>query len=253
MISKEQIRFVRSLHQAKNRNETGMFLAEGPKLTEELLNSTFETVSVFHTAEWTIPEHVEKVQEVCCISPAELERISLLKTPNQVVAVARIPDPERGSDFFGSDILLLLDGIADPGNMGTILRIADWFGLRQVICSSDCVDVFNPKVVQSSMGSVFRVTARYQDPVSFLESVPQNVPVYGAFLDGESILRTTLETPAVLVIGSESHGIRPDVESLINRRLWIPSYPSAGSTGAESLNASVACGILMHEFRRKKD
>lgn len=252
MLSKERIHFVKSLHQAKNRRETGLFLVEGPKLTEELLHSRFEIVSVYHTGEWSFPGDPPGIAEIQCIRASDLERISQLMTPNQVLAVARIPEAVGLTILPVNDIILVLDGIADPGNMGTILRIADWFGLRHVVCSPDCVDVFNPKVVQASMGSVFRVRAVYEDPLTLIQSVGKELPVFGAFLDGENVLQMSLETPAVLVIGSESHGIRPGVEPVISRRVWIPSYPSAEGSVAESLNASVACGILMHEFRRKQ-
>jgi len=252
MLSKEKIKHLRSLHLAKFRNESGLFIAEGPKLAGELIRSSLQIHALYHTAAWNPDQAAGRCREITLISEEELLRISLLKTPNQVFAVCGIPAYTIDQSELLNGLTLLLDDIHDPGNLGTIIRIADWYGIQQLICSPDCVEVFNPKVVQSSMGSVFRVKVFYRDPELFLREYSKLLPVFGAYLDGENVLTSSLTSMGIIVIGSESHGIRRTLEPFITRKLLIPAFVREGGTHAESLNASVACGILLHEFRRRE-
>jgi len=252
MLSKEKVKHLKSLHLAKFRNESGMFIAEGPKLVAELSGSNFQTLSIYHTPEWNPELAIGLTGDVVLISERELQQISMLKTPNSVFAVVKIPNESLDHSVVMNGLSLLLDDIHDPGNLGTIIRIADWFGVHQIICSPDCVEVYNPKVVQSSMGSVFRVRVCYQEPTAFLQQYSEKLPVYGAYLEGESVFTAPLDRKGIIVIGSESHGIRKEIAPYITQRIWIPPFGAEGSAHAESLNASVACGIVLYEFRKRE-
>lgn len=238
MISAAEIKYVKSLSQKKFRDEYGVFAVEGEKLVEEALVSGFEVLKVYRRDE---------------IGEAVMARISSLSSPSPALAIVRKPAlselhlPKRG-------LFLALDGIRDPGNMGTILRIADWFGLDGVFASPDSVDFFSPKVVQATMGAIFRVRFRYCDlPKLCLSFREAGGKVYGTFLDGENLYRKSLEigssAPALIITGSEAHGISPEVAECVSDRLFIPPYPSE-DPGSESLNAAVATAITVAEFRR---
>ncbi|RFM28971.1 TrmH family RNA methyltransferase [Deminuibacter soli] len=235
MVSKNEAKYIQSLYQKKNRIAEQVFVAEGPKLVEELLQSSFTVQTVYATAEWlqaagTVPQARE-------VSHAELERLSNLQTPNQVLAVVQQQPPQQPPVLAGR-LTLVTDGIQDPGNLGTIIRIADWFGVQQLVASEDTVDLYNPKVVQSTMGSITRVKVWYQDIAALLRSSP--VTVYGTLLNGKSVLRHEPLKEGLLVIGNESKGIREHLLPLIQQALTIPR------TGeAESLNAAVATGIVL--------
>lgn len=240
-ISNSEIKFVRSLSSKKFRDESGMFIVEGEKMVNEALASRFEVVNVYRRDE---------------IGAEAMSRISLLSSPSPVLAVVRKPeDIENSSAEIGDGLYLALDSIRDPGNLGTILRISDWFGIRSVVASRDTVEIFNPKVVQSTMGAIFRVDFHYVDLEAFAADVLKcNGKVYGTFLDGEDMYSKTLETgndgPCVIVIGNEANGISQGMEALVNERLFIPTYP-ADRKGSESLNAAVATAITVAEFRRR--
>lgn len=244
MLSKNEVKHIQSLGQKKGRAESGHFLAEGTKLVVELLQQNPGLlVRVFATAPF-LEQYRQLIPEGIAVevSDADLHRITQLQTPNQVVAVVQLL-PNRVPVVQDSGWLLVLDGIRDPGNMGTLIRLADWFGVQAVIGSEDCADIYNPKVVQASMGSLFRVPYYETDLVSFLSSV--NLPVMGAVLDGQPLKQVTFGSSGALVIGSESHGIRPAIQALLQQKVSIPSFG-----GAESLNAAVAAGILLWELRR---
>lgn len=250
MLSKNQIRFIKSLQQKKFRTQHACFSVEGPKMVDELLRSAFTMRNVFGTSDW-IDHHKKNYSlkdKLVEISEKDLSRISSLKTPNQVLAVVDIPEriATRTGDLSG--LVLALDGINDPGNLGTIIRIADWFGIGQIICSEDTVDVYNPKAVQASMGSLFRVQVVYTDLAEFLKNPGLKLPKFGAVMDGENIYNKKLPAEGLLVIGSESHGIRPETASAIDTGLTIP----ASGPATESLNAAVATGIICSEFRRSE-
>jgi TrmH family RNA methyltransferase len=253
MLTKKQIHSVQSLKDVSVRRESRSFIAEGPKLVSELLCTNYPVRCVYAVKEW-MDLNQDKVQLKMFpyeeVTPVELKKISQLATPNQVLAVAGIPPVTLDWNLINSDLTLVLDGIQDPGNLGTMIRIADWFAIRQIICSKGSADIYNPKVVQSTMGSVFRVKVFYEELPEFLSDLSQKLPVYGAFLEGEPLDTSDIQNNGLLVIGSESHGISPQVESLVTHRVKIPSFPVYSKrTGAESLNASVAAGILCYNFR----
>ena len=258
MISKNQVKHVVSLHQGKFRKQQKQFIAEGPKVVGELLAGSLTVLSVYATPEWNEEGRRlarEKQIPVFDVSPEELQKISALVTPNQVLAVGSTEPAVLDWGLIRRTLTLMLDGIRDPGNLGTIIRLADWFGIGQIICSKDCVDLYNPKVIQAAMGSAFRVKVFYQDLFPFLSDLPESIPVYGASLDGEGISETNLPANGILLIGSESHGISPELEPRLSQKLFIPSFQNEcpGTGLAESLNASVATAIMLYEFRRQQN
>ncbi len=246
-ISNNEIKRVKSLQQKKFRDEAGLFVVEGEKMVDEARKSRFAVEAVYHRDE---------------IGEEAMKRISSLASPSPVLAVVRKPediyvdDPASLSELFASGgLFLALDTIRDPGNLGTILRIADWFGIDAVFAAKDTVDVFNPKVVQSTMGAIFRVKMHYVDLPSLTRQVlAAGGKVYGTFLDGRNMYSQPLETgkdkPAVIVIGNESEGISDAMAALVSDRLYIPPYP-ADDPGSESLNAAVATAVTVAEFRRR--
>lgn len=253
MVSKNQIKQIQSLKQKKFREETGLFVAEGTKIVSELLHSSIQVETLYATAEFLSGRSIPDTFPVVEISRAELERISFLTAPNEVLAVCRIPEPRLDSLQLKGKLILMLDDIRDPGNLGTILRIADWFGIEQVICSIETADAFNPKVVQATMGSIARVQVHYLDLDEYLKSNHSSeMPVFGALLDGDNVYSQKLPAEGFLMIGNESHGISIDLQKHITHRLRIPSFGKLKSNGgeAESLNAAIATAILCSEFRR---
>lgn len=246
MLSKSQISFIKSLHQKKFRKEEGLFLVEGLKSVLEFAHSAYEIESIFHTPA-ILPKLNKisgniKLQEV---NPEELAKISTLNTPQDVLAILRIPEPQTPSiKRLKETFVLVLDGVQDPGNMGTIIRTADWFGIHQLVCSNDTVEVYNPKVVQASMGSLARVSVHYTDLPPFLAA--QQVPIYAAALDGKSIFETTFKTEGCIILGNEGNGIREEVLKNASQKVTIPRF---GNT--ESLNVAVSAGIFCAEIRRK--
>lgn len=237
-ISANEIKTVRSLSSKKFRDESGLFVVEGEKMVAEAMHSRFETVRIYRREE---------------VGEETMSRLSQLSTPSPVLAVLRKPKDERVK--VGNGLYLALDSIRDPGNLGTILRIADWFGIKSVVATPDTVDIFNPKVVQATMGAIFRVDFHYADLTSFAKDVlSAGGHVYGTFLDGRNIYSRELETgegsPSVIVIGNESNGISDAMASLVSDRLYIPPFPEGAMT-SESLNAAVATAITVAEFRRR--
>jgi TrmH family RNA methyltransferase len=252
LISIQTIKRVKSLQQKKFREEENCFIAETPKIVEEILSSHTYSVEVVYALKSWIDENWKRFARHTLeeVSPKELERISGLQTPNQVLAVVRKPEVLADFKPIFSDINLMLDDIRDPGNLGTILRIADWFGIKHVICSNESVEYTNPKCVQASMGSFLRVEVHYGDLPKILSQKPKNTPIYGTFMEGENIYQAELDTKACIVIGNEAHGISKSVELLVTKKIHIPSF-SNERNHAESLNASIATAILCSEFRRR--
>lgn len=245
MISKTKLKELVAYKQQKRCDEEGVFVVEGVKLVDEALQEGVEAVALCATQEWCAAK-AEKLQstatfELFEVSESDLERLSSMRAPNQVWMLARRGEIRRPES---AALTLVLDRIQDPGNMGTIIRIADWFGIRHIVCSKDTVSCYNPKVVQSTMGGIFRTCVEYTDIVEWLHG--SGMPVYGAMLDGKNVYETQLEKPAVLVIGNESKGISEAVAACLTNRILIPNY---GGT-CESLNAAVATGILCAEFCR---
>jgi TrmH family RNA methyltransferase len=239
-ISANKIKWIRSLHQKKHRDELGLFLIEGEKLVLEALYFLPHAVQfVAHTDEFELKS---TSIESTLVSPAELTRISSLKSPNKVLAVVKKSNEQKAINSSG--LTLVLDGIQDPGNFGTILRIADWFGINDLVCSNDTVEIYNPKVVQSSMGAIYRVNVHYKKLSDWLKI--ESRPIYGALLQGKNAYKEALMEDAILIMGNEGRGISKDLIPFISHPLTIPAFGQA-----ESLNVAVATGILVSEFKRK--
>ena len=245
MISKNKLKELAAFRQQRCCDEEGVFVVEGPKMAAEAMASGFAIRTVCATEEWLAAHAGNAVGEVYEVSQSELERLSNMRSPNQVWMIVERPE-SIGMENASSALVLALDRLQDPGNMGTIMRTADWFGIRHIVCSHDTVSCYNPKVVQSSMGAVFRTKVEYVDIPQWLASC--GMPVYGASLQGKPLTRDNnhldSNTPAVLLIGNESRGISPEAMEYVTHPILIPNI---GGT-AESLNASVAAGILMHFF-----
>lgn len=238
-ISKAKIKWIRSLQLKKVREEEHVFVVEGEKMVLEGLSSSFQAVAVIvHKEQVSLLENVGSCP-VYTAGSNEMEQLSGLKTPNKLVAVFRKPEfsaSEKG-------IRIVLDGVQDPGNMGTILRLADWFGVREIICSNDTVDCFNPKVVQASMGAIFRIRVSYMDLTKLFSE--NTLPVYGALLNGTDYRETTYAQDAFLLMGNEGKGISDELLPFISEKVTIPRYGEA-----ESLNVATATAILLAEMRR---
>ena len=243
MLVKSQVKYIQSLGQKKHRDEAGVFIAEGPKLVAELIVSIPEQVlEVYALANW-ISEHASLAHnsKIIAVNEEELQKISQLSTANQVLAVVKKMVELPAIDMVGK-IILALDTIQDPGNLGTIVRIADWFGIEQIVCSHACADMYNPKTVQSTMGSIARVKFHYTDLAAWL-SLQQDIQIYGADLEGQNISKVSRPHEAILVIGNESKGISDEVKARITKRITIPRVGKA-----ESLNAAVATGIILSHW-----
>ncbi len=244
MLTKNTIKQIASLRQQKFRKELGLFVVEGRKMVDELLHSHFETVNLFAT-EAFLNDHPAFV-EAEIVSEMQMEQMSGQDTPPGILAVVRIPEQKEIKT--SSRFVLALDGIANPGNMGTLIRTAEWFGITDVVCSPDCVELWNPKTVQATMGSLFRMQVWKADLPSFLhEASSKGKAVYGALLEGENLFEMREKPEGIIVIGSESHGIRADVLPCITRPVTIPRV---GGSLTESLNAAVAGGIIMAEMTK---
>jgi TrmH family RNA methyltransferase len=239
MVTKSELKYIQSLSDKKVRLETGCFIAEGVKLVGEMIAAGYPLKAVYALDSWESPD---TSLEVTRIEAFELEKMSMLQTPNQVLAIAMMPQKKEALDLAGP-LTIVLDGIQDPGNMGTIIRTADWFGITQIVASEDTVDVYNPKVIGATMGSFMRVSVTYKNLAEWMPTV--KLPVYGALLEGENIF--TIKTPqkSLLVIGSEGKGIRENIMDLITHPVTIPKIGDA-----ESLNAGIAAGIIVAQLTR---
>ncbi|MDR0733988.1 MAG: RNA methyltransferase [Dysgonamonadaceae bacterium] len=248
MLSKSKIKYIRSLAMKKFRNETGCFLAEGNKLVKDIL-PYFECELLIAKPAWIAGQGDLRAGELIAADNHDIEKASLLKTPQDVIAVFKQPDYQLDKEELKHGLSLVSDGVQDPGNMGTIVRLADWFGIRNVICSPDSVDIFNPKTVQATMGAIARVRVVYAELPALLSDL-NDVPIYGAFLEGNSIYEEKLSANGLIVMGNEGKGIRRRVAQHITRKLYIPNYPP-GTETTESLNVAVATAIICNEFRRQ--
>lgn len=255
MLSKNKIKYINSLSVNKLRWEQKAFTVEGTKLASELFASQFRTLFVCATQDWLdkhpslIPEHIE----VEVVLAHEMDKISQFNTAPGILAVAEIPDDEAPLNLQLNELYLALDGISDPGNLGTILRTADWFGVQHIFTSNDSADAFNSKVVQASMGAIFRVKVHVVELDTILSKATQlQLPVMGAMMDGQNIYNMPSITGGVIVIGSESHGIRNELLDLLSSRITIPRFQSKETENqSESLNAAIATSLILSEFRRK--
>ena len=247
-LSKNRIKYIHSLELKKNRKADKVFLAEGPKLVGDLLEH-FSCQFLIATSEWLSNNRHLPVEDVTEVSEEELSRASLLKTPQQVLAVFQQPDEKLDISVINRSLCLALDDVQDPGNLGTIIRLADWFGIEHIFCSPNTVDVFNPKTVQATMGGIARVKLHYTPLPELIKSL-KDVPVYGTFLDGKNMYEQPLSSYGLIVMGNEGNGIGNEVEQLINRKLYIPNYPADRET-SESLNVAIATAVVCAEFRRQ--
>ncbi|HET7361863.1 MAG TPA: RNA methyltransferase [Salinimicrobium sp.] len=242
MSGKSQFKLITSLAQKKYRARHQLFVAEGRKTINELLNSSFELLSLYTTE----PVFEAEEEKTIFLTEKELKKISRLHTPQTALAVFHIPQDEVPEI---SGLVLALDGVRDPGNLGTIIRLCDWFGINQLVCSEDCVDCYNPKVVQATMGSIARVRINYLYLASFLEKNRSKTAVFGAFMEGENVYQQELNSQAILVMGNEANGIRPEIEALAQKKIKIPQFGETLKT--ESLNVASATAVLLSEFRRR--
>lgn len=241
MVSKNQIKLISSLHQKKYRIAHQLFIAEGVKGINELLQSNFELEHLYVT----IDEFKSvSITQKTVISDADLKKISALTTPNTCLAVFKIP---KEKPVLNKGLIVALDTIRDPGNMGTILRLCDWFGINQVVCSKETVDLYNPKVVQATMGSIARVNVNYLNLKDFLETT--SLPIYGTFMDGEDIYNSEITNEGIIILGNEANGISKQIEELVTKRITIPRFGNLQQT--ESLNVATATAIVLSEFKRR--
>ena len=241
MVSKNQIKLITSLQQKKYRKQEQLFFAEGVKVVQELLHSNFELQDLFTTKQdfLTVPK-----DKVHAISEAELKKISVLTTPNTCLAVFKIP---KAKEMVEKGLIVALDDVRDPGNLGTIIRLCDWFGIETLFCSEESVDIYNPKVVQATMGSISRVNVVYGNLETFLSQT--KLPIFGTFMDGNNIYQEELPKEGIIIMGNEANGISTSVEKLVSERIAIPRFGNLQVT--ESLNVATATAIILSEFKRK--
>lgn len=250
MITKARIKLIKSLEQRKQRNLQHLFVAEGPKLVGELLATTQPYYIAALPEWWNANRHL--IRPSCqsdTITPDELQKASLLRTPQQVIALFPIPEQTFDPTIAQTELCLALDGVQDPGNIGTILRIADWFGIHHVVCSEDTVDAYNPKAVQATMGALARVKVHYTSLTALFRQC--NTPIYGTLLDGNNIYEQELGRNGFIVMGNEGNGLSQAVREMVTHKLLIPNYP-VGAKTTESLNVAIATSIVCSEFRRRQ-
>jgi len=243
MISRNEIKYIKDLSRKTIRFSEGKFVVEGEKLVDELLKSNFAIAALYATEGWVN----SLATDVMIVTEKELSRISHLKTPNKVLAVVQMPE-FWDLDETDTGLTLFLDRINDPGNLGTIIRMADWFGVKHIVCTKQSVDVFNNKVIQSSMGSIFRIPVEYVEGAEFIEEYKEqypNHPIIGAAMQGDELGSFSFPKDGLLIMGSESHGIQDDIDAFVTKHITIPKFGNA-----ESLNVGVATGVLLWEWKR---
>jgi TrmH family RNA methyltransferase len=239
VLSKSQIKRITSLGQKKYRSREGIFVAEGIKVIQELLDSSLKLEGL-----WSIDENAFKGHyDIATVTLADLKKVSFLKTPQTAIAIFKIPETKQSTE---SGLTLLLDDVRDPGNLGTIIRLCDWFGITDLVCSKETVDCYNPKVVQATMGSLTRVNIVYTDLLEYLDTSKR--PIYGTYMDGENVYTSQLPKDAILVMGNEANGISSEITTRVKRRIGIARFGPDQAT--ESLNVATATAIFLSEFRR---
>jgi RNA methyltransferase, TrmH family len=254
VLTKNQIKFIKSLGKKRERDANGVFVAEGPKLVNDIIACGGKVMDLFGLSSW-ISENAEFIDthklNYIEVSASEMGRITELSTPSLVLAIFHQPVEAKSESPSGS--ILILDDLRDPGNLGTIIRTADWFGIKTIICSPETVDCFNPKVIQSTMGSILRVSIRYVPLADFIRQHKAQYTFYGTFMDGNSIKSLSYANPSAFIIGNEAHGISKEVEQLIHQRIAIPGNQKAdGIEGPESLNAAIATSVVLYDWFLKK-
>lgn len=251
MLSKNKIKYIQSIWKKKVRDETGLFIAEGEKIITELMLSGFQFQLLI-----SLKDKLNKFSTINCekliATEAELKKISLLSTPPSIIALCNQQIVKLPDSSVKNDLTIVLDDIQDPGNFGTIIRLASWFGIEQIICSNNTVDCYNPKVIQATMGAIAHVKINYTDLNSFLtNSIKKGRIIYGTFMEGENIYHANLTENAIIVFGNEGKGISQKLSGLIDKKITIPPYVS-NRQSIESLNVSIAASIVCSEFRRRK-
>ncbi len=242
MVTKNQIKLIKSLHQKKYRKIHGLFIAEGVKVVEELIASSIVLEHLYVVGDSDFQVSSNKVTQ---ISSSDMQKVSALSSPSEVLGVFYCPISKQ-VDY--SDLVVALDDVRDPGNLGTIIRLCDWFGIKHIICTTSSVDVFNPKVVQSTMGSITRVNVVYADITELIKNNAKHSAVYGTFMEGDNIYKTPLAQDGIIVFGNEANGISKEVTSLVSKKICIPRFGDLQQT--ESLNVAMATSIVLSEFRR---
>lgn len=249
MISKNKIKFIRSLEYKKHRKSEGLFVAEGPKIVGDLLDAGFKARILVGKKEYlATADHTAR--EIIEVDDGELRKVSFLQHPQDILGVFETTGDRKMPIPTPKHLCLALDGVQDPGNLGTIIRIADWFGINWIYCSTDTADAFSPKTVQATMGSIARVNITYTDLERLIGSLPEDIPIYGTLLDGSSIYEEELTEGGIIIMGNEGNGISNKIRQRVNRHLMIPNYPK-GLTTADSLNVAIATAITCSEFRRR--
>lgn len=255
MLSKTRAKFIISLQNKKVRDEEGLYLIEGDKIVKEYLLSGIPLRFLAAKPEFlsSLSNDQKRIAgEIEPVTFEDLKKISTLKTPHNAVAVAAIPETSNDSQEFLKSLCVVLDTVQDPGNLGTIIRSAAWFGIKNIVCSPDCADMFNPKVIQASMGAILHVNISYQEPDEFLKkALARSIPVYGALMDGKSIYDQDLEQKGIIVLGNESKGISNGIISLVTHKIMIPRFSDL-KYGIDSLNVSMAATVIFSEFARRK-
>ncbi len=251
MISKAKIKYIHTLQAKKGRNAEQCFVAEGPKVVGDLMETSSPKL-VAATASWLAghKDRLDSSTDTYEVTEEELQKVSFLQHPQQVLAVFPMYSNTEVSLPGSDELCLALDGVQDPGNLGTIIRIADWFGIKRIYCSRETADVYNPKVVQATMGSIARVRLVYTDLAPLLTQAQGKIPVYGTLLDGENLYEKPLSAGGIIVMGNEGNGISQEIRPLVTERLLIPSFPPNSPT-AESLNVAIATAVTCAEFRRR--
>lgn len=251
MLSKGKLKYIHSLEMKKYRNELNAFVAEGNKLVADMLHA-FECELILAKPSWMATQGDIPTKELLEADDEDIRKASFLKTPQDVLAVFKRPAWSLAEADPAASLVLALDGIQDPGNLGTIIRLADWFGIEHIVCSPDTADVFSPKTVQATMGALAHVKVHYADLAIYLKAqAEKKIPLFGTFLDGENMYTKELSANGIIVMGNEGNGIRPEIEELIDQKLYIPSFPPERET-SESLNVAIATAVICAEFRRRQ-
>lgn len=250
MLSKALQKRISALENKKQRKESGLFVAEGGKTVLDLLSAGIKAERLIATTEWLQEHKLQLGADVVEVSNSEMKQISFQQAPQGVLGIFHQPQHEADLSAPQNELCLALDNVQDPGNLGTIVRIADWFGIENIFCSIGTADIYNPKTIQATMGAIARVKVHYVDLPALINSIKEKAPIYGTFLDGEDIYRKELKNYGLIIMGNEGNGIGKECAEQVTERLFIPNYP-AGRETSESLNVSVATAIICSEFRRR--
>lgn len=250
MLSKALQKRISALENKKQRKESGLFVAEGSKTVLDLMAAGLKTDKLIATPEWLQGHTLQPGTDVVEVSNDEMRRISFQQAPQGVMGIFHQPQHQPDTSAPQQQLCLALDNVQDPGNLGTIIRIADWFGIEDIFCSVGTADIYNPKTIQATMGAIARVKVHYVDLPSFIASLKGKAPIYGTFLDGDNIYSKNLESNGLIIMGNEGNGIGKECSEYVTERLFIPNYP-VGRATSESLNVSVATAIICSEFRRR--